>query len=435
MVKAEAIKDADQEVPYRFCSDEYVDAQPTCYRFDSGADMWETVQNNINVYENYYWFYNFKRGRSKFGLDIGNYLGRVYGRHFSFLSSQFKQMTNQEFFTDRDSCPVGRFEDAYPHYAATDCGADMYLSSVDTLNFFQRVLGRPDVGTFGYNATSASYEKGFDSTGGDKTKPKDEITLKPGTGRYQDTYYSYERYGYDFFYKPVVIGNWWDKFLAVDALGDPETFFIQNKATESLQYVFNFRVIFPSPVNNMVGAFITESLPNYAPSVSKDGSVTYRSIDYWSETYAAPPTASKLINPSEQYTARLIAAFDGLMYFTDNYDQDFTYGLKIFVKGSGEGAVLPANTEYVEVQDPVSNRTFVAIKYAPLQAKLDTRGRPVLDKNGKPVFEAVPDFVPISFEYLTRLKKRYSANPQTLHDELYFVDIIRDAVHLYEYRQ
>jgi hypothetical protein len=435
VVRASDIKDPDQEVPYRFCSDEYAGARPECHRFDNGADMWEAVRNNTDEYKNYYWFYNFKRGRVKFGLEFGSYLGRIYGRHFEFLSSQFKHMTNEEFFLrSNERCGPGRFEEDFPHYAGTDCGADLYLSSIESLNFFGEVLARPDVGRYGYNAKAQAYELGFDSTGGDPKKKKDELAVGLGDGRYGNTYYSHERYGYDFYYKPVIIGSWWDKWLAVDALGNPETEFIQDQATESLQYVFNFRVIFPNPVNNMVGALITESLPTYAPSLTKDGKIVYPTIEPWNETYAPLPQGAKAINPSEQYFVRLLAAFDSLMYFTDNYDQDFTYALKIFLKGSGE-AQFAASADTVEVTDPVSNRTYVAIKYQPLQQKLDARGRPMKDSNGKLIYEPVPDFLPVAYDYLKRVKARNPNDPGSLHDDLSFADIIRDAVHLYEYRQ
>ncbi|MFN7131467.1 MAG: zinc-dependent metalloprotease, partial [Myxococcales bacterium] len=434
VVRASDIKDPDDEVPYRFCSDEYAGATGWCHLFDSGGDMWESVDSNMREYESYYWFYNFKRGRAKFGLDLWSYLGRIYFRHFDFLATQFKQMTNEEFFIRGDqSCTSTRFEESYPHYAGTDCGADQYLSAVESLNFFGRVLARPDVGTYGFNPASGAYELNHDSTAGG-TVPKDEVRLGVGEGRYADTYFNYERYGYDFYYKPVVIGSWWDKWLAVDALGNPDTWFIQNKATDSLQYVFNYRVIFPNVVNNMVGAYITEALPRYAPAIAPDKSLLYRTVEPWSEAYTELPANSRPLNPAEQYTGRLVAAFDGLMYFTDNYDQDFTNSLKIFIKGMGEGQ-LPPNAEHVEVTDPVSNRTYVAIKYQPLQIKYDRRGRPVRDEAGNIVYEPVPDFLPIGYEFLTRLKSRYQFAPDDLHYELSFADIIRDAVHLYEYRQ
>ena len=50
----------DQEgrpaVPYRFCSDEISDLDPTCMLYDAGADAYESLQSINDSYWNYYIF-------------------------------------------------------------------------------------------------------------------------------------------------------------------------------------------------------------------------------------------------------------------------------------------------------------------------------------------------------------------------------------------
>lgn len=435
-------KDASKapiEVPYRFCSDEYVAGSSVCYRFDEGPDMYEMVTSIHDMYENLYWFNNFKRGRVNFALggSMGSYIGRIYGRYFDVLSSQYKHFVNDELIVRarRDAqCPqnLGPTAPMVDHYVSPLCGLDQYAASLESLNFFAKVLSRPDVGTYGYNAEEGYYERDYDSTLGPDPenpsatrpgmKPKDEVTLNVGQARFSQSAYDRDRYGYNFYYKPVLVGSWWDKYIAVIALGDPYTRFIGVDANSDVfSYLINFNTLFNPDVTNMVGGLVIEDFDAYAPRIDQNGNLHFKlPVDL----YGTGPDLDtmKVLNPDEQYTVRLVSAFLGVAYFSgDRSDTLFTDLIKISVAGMGESPAVPDHIKndpdkYVEVYDPNSHRTYWATKYE------------YWDYNG----EIDTSVVPLGYNLLKKIKEKAETGAD-IRNELHFVDILRGILHDWEY--
>ncbi len=65
---------------YDYCTDEHADANPGCKRFDTGTNLKEIAQHQINAYERYYKYRNFRYGRRFFNVSgDGAYLSRTMG--------------------------------------------------------------------------------------------------------------------------------------------------------------------------------------------------------------------------------------------------------------------------------------------------------------------------------------------------------------------
>ncbi|OQW51579.1 MAG: hypothetical protein A4S09_10145 [Proteobacteria bacterium SG_bin7] len=65
---------------YDYCTDEHVDANPGCKRFDTGTNLKEIAQHQINIYDRYYKYRNFRYGRRFFNVEgDGAYLSRMMG--------------------------------------------------------------------------------------------------------------------------------------------------------------------------------------------------------------------------------------------------------------------------------------------------------------------------------------------------------------------
>lgn len=54
--------------PYAYCTDEHVDANPNCNRFDEGTNLLEIAQHYVRAYEDRYKRSNFRNGRLRFSL-------------------------------------------------------------------------------------------------------------------------------------------------------------------------------------------------------------------------------------------------------------------------------------------------------------------------------------------------------------------------------
>ena len=385
------------EVPFRFCSDEYVGGSPDCYRFDQGADSFERVQNWANRYWNYYIFDAFKRGRLVFGVDVRSYLSRVYGRYFSPITEQYKHFVNDGFISDRGkNCGTGTW------YQDPKCGEHAFVASVAALNFFNKVMQIPNAGCYQKGTGGDAKYTRFSSACPSK-KEKGQIEIPLGVGRKMVSEFSWDQNGYEFYWKPMNIGAWWDKYLAVMALGDPYTRFrgVDSQA-DPRSFLINFNNFFGLYINNVVGAFIADQPGTYAPVVGLNGKFSYRdamSIVGGDQLFQPKPDYgfSTPIDPDEQFTAKLLVGFLGAVYFSgDTNDQYFNESMKISVRGLSEAPAVPDHIRndpdlYIELVDPNSNRIYYAAKV----------------NNQSPTFSSGPKFFSVGYEYLKWIKNSY----------------------------
>ncbi|MEW5853082.1 MAG: hypothetical protein AB2A00_30140 [Myxococcota bacterium] len=482
------------EVPYRFCSDEYVNSSFFCYRFDQGADAYEQVRNNAAMYENYYIFNGLRRNRVGFGMSLYNYISRIYGRYFEFLSAQNKHFLNDNL--------INRFWDAGcddpsaggVHFVDARCGLDRFAGALESANALGRVLQTPEPGCYirrkpgcyldsneDVNGLPATIQKLDDSVcanppanpGGtlttvlatdpythiedsescDSWLPQltaggDDIWEKPvdvplGIGRYGLDKYDREQYGYYFYWKPVAIGSWWDKWLAMQALGDPYTEFIGVDATgDSRSYLISFNSLFFNQIQSAVGGFINEDYNQYAPYVEvADGqaNLRYRELvpTFSGALQGQPPreqpAGTITLNPDDQYMARLQAMFIGSVYYTQiTEDQDFNQSMFIGKAGSTVDISVPQAIRdagrYVEFTDPTTGYIYYAVKMQPSDSW----------------FLAERPFYSIGYEYIRKIKDKYfqadgvtikPGQESALRQDVRIIEIMRGLLAEYGYDQ
>lgn len=467
------------EVPYRFCSDEYVNGLHYCYRFDQGADAAEQVQSNSEMYENYYVFYGLRRGRVGFGTNLMGYLGRIYGRYFEFLSAQFKHFVNDELivnFNDYE-CEEG------VHYADPKCGQNRWVAALDATNALGRAIQTPEPGCY-VRLTPGCYQESEEKANGLPVKierladsacngdppnlvkvtdatpykrienssscdayldamnqsgsglwePAADMPL--GVGRYSLDKFDRVKFGYYFYWKPTAIGAWWDKWLAMQALGDPYTDFIGVDARGNARsYLISFRSIFGNLVDSFVGGYITEDYGRYAPYVAQDmdGNPRMYHQDLIATNRMLRPPGSIQIAPEGdgQYMTRLQAMYIGAMYYTQlTDDTDFVESMLIGKAGSTVDVQVAADVRsnpdrYVELTDPVTGYVYYAVKKEPPTALNDERA-----------------YYSIGYEYLRRVKDEFlDANGNLkagksldlLRQEFRMMEIMRGLLSVYGY--
>ena len=466
------------EVPYRFCSDEYVGGQATCYRFDEGADAYEQARDNAIRYENYYVFNGLRRGRVGFGMNLEGYISRIYGRYFSFLTEVNKHFLNDSLIT--------RFYDAECeqgiHFVDPKCGLDRFAGALEAANALGRVLQMPEPGCYirrkagcyldsyeEVNKLPATIERKPDTfcanppgePGGSVTlvtdaEPymhiEDSVNCDPmleiplGEGRFSLDKYDRSTFGYYFYWKPTTIGSWWDKWLAMQALGDPWTDFIGVDAQGNARsYLISFNSLFRNQVQDAVGSYITEDYEHYAPWVVKqpDGTpaVQYRelvptvSAALGGRLPIAMPAGAIPLNPEAdgQYMTRLQALYIGSSYYTYyTDDQDFNQSLFIGKAGSTVDVTVPDSirsnpNRYVEITDPATGQIYFAVKMTP----------------GSAWFLAEQEFYSIGYEYVKKVRDKFFTpdgrqlrNPdevESARSEIRMFEIIRGMLNIHGY--
>lgn len=414
------------EVPYRFCSDEYVNGVYFCYRFDSGADAFEQVKNNVAMYENYYMFNGMRRNRVGFGMNVWGYVGRIYGRYFEFQSAQNKHFLNDNL--------INRFADAGceqgVHFVDAKCGLDRFAAALEAASALGRVLQTPEPGCY-VRRKPGCYEDSFETVNGlpasiqkrdpsfcanpgtgsraTLVKATDSFTLienstdcnawmplltaggsdiweKPaelplGTARFGLDKYNKDAYGYGFYWKPVAIGAWWDKWLAMQAFGDPYTDFIGvDSRGDARSFLISFNNLFRNDIASAVGSFISEDYSKYGPYIvdmETQPRVIFPDVvvnfsDALSNTPQPRIPANAIpLNPDEKYTTRLQALYIAAAYYSQiTDDQDFNQALFISKAGSQVDLSVPPEVKadpnrYAEITDPVTGSVYYAVKNTP----------------------------------------------------------------------
>lgn len=316
-------------------------------------------------------------------------------------------------------------------FAAQECGLAGFLGTVEAINLLGEIIQQPDVGcytrlkpgcydTVSGNAnsgqvpddvditlvgdeafcdtfvptqptdpdadrrvalkitTKSQYDHVFDATTCAGYAPPESLALlmetpiefgtRAGGARAANTLYDREKYGYYFYNKPVTIGSWWDKWLAVKALGDSNTDFIGvDASSDTRSFLISLNTLFGNDINNLIGGVVGDNVGIYGPIVNEDGDVgivpvldinTGGGIDR--STIDAPS-----LNPDQQYTFRLLAmmnaAYNGQV--TDQFE--FAESLNIRHALSLTDTDIPAAdladpARFTQVTDTVSGTKWFA---------------------------------------------------------------------------
>ncbi|MBU51583.1 MAG: hypothetical protein CL920_23065 [Deltaproteobacteria bacterium] len=427
------------EVPYKFCSDEYHHGASNCNRFDQGADPYERVKDITQRYWSYYIFNAFKRGRVEFGMNTRSYLSRIYSRYFLPLTHQYKHFVNDGLIVRSEE----KCGDGGAWYTDDRCGQSGFVASVAALNFFSRVIQTPDVGCYEKkeveNRTTFTHVSDGQCERVDGKIKKGFMEIDLGTGRPMLSAFDKASHGYEFYWKPTNYGAWWDKYLAVMALGDPYTRFLGvDQSGNTRSYLINFTNLFGRYVGNIVGGFLAGRADTYGPVADYGGSLLYRQeIGVATQGFNPSPryNFTTFVDPEEQYTAKLLVGFLASVYFSDaTDDQDLNEAMKISVRGLSESPDVPDSIKndpnrYIEVVDPGSNRVYYAS----------------VTTTTRPTFTTGPNAFATGYEILKGIRDKYfqkdgktlksGASPEAAHSAFHYVRVLMGWLRAGEYNR
>lgn len=196
-----------------------------------------------------------------------------------------------------------------------------------------------------------------------------EFGTRAGGARAANTLYDREKYGYYFYNKPITIGSWWDKWLAVKALGDSNTDFIGvDASSDTRSFLISLNTLFGDDINNLIGAAVTDNVGIYGPVVNEAGTDveivpvldlnTGGAVD---RTLIDRPS----LNPDQQYTFRLLAmmnaAYNGQATDRFEFGESLNIGNALNLTSTDIPAdVLADNSRFVQVTDPISGAKWFA---------------------------------------------------------------------------
>jgi hypothetical protein len=353
-------------VTYRFCSDERVGTLGWCHRFDEGDSYREVVRNLAEQYERQYIFTNFRRYRSDF--EIGSYIfDRLIGRHFTILQDIFQNL-------------LFRYQ-VDPEFRADDGDFgfyDQFMASADVLNFYARILGQPDIGSYALNPASGNFER-FSPT---PNAVGSELNLSIGLGRYFSS--RYQR-GLTGIFRIERIGSFYDKWFAMQMLTQRGW---TTNFTRDVPFWTNFYDLFPIEMQQIFQGIIQDEPESISPRIACDDSSPPDScidpriiyMDFYrgdcstvetcrpdpvEETYAGLGIIDGGSSVLLQYLAAVFALADFPVFF------DTTFQNQLFICVEGEGDCFVPSDGSVEGEDFVRHsssrfgKTFLAFQIEP----------------------------------------------------------------------
>ncbi|MEM9073482.1 MAG: zinc-dependent metalloprotease [Myxococcota bacterium] len=335
-------------VPFEFCSDEQADLGPDCYRYDAGADPYETVTSVIDNYWNYYIFNAFRRGRIGFGTE--SYSQRIWSRYLRKL-----KYANQIYSLNR-----AVFEDIFGDNPSLDSfwtrqdGFGPYTAAVgSSLELLTRIVTTPEPGV--YNETprgdgSVAFLPGGGIFG--------DLAVDDFEGRALETTWNFDD-GYFWFDQLERAGFYYDKILALQTLVDPESNFLgRDTAADVRRYQINFYSSFGPAVTGFFRGLMGEDWDAIGPrQVERDLSFPDPL------NLAGEPMRGVPIDPNASFSIQLNAATYAMAQIPDTFDRTFFQRTRVWVIGGPEAITPDPSISTVEFTDPATGLVYVAASY------------------------------------------------------------------------
>jgi hypothetical protein len=348
-------------VPYSYCSDEFAfGGNLTCNRWDMGPTSSDIVSNAGEMYEFYYPFDAFRRDRvqNPFSSWAGVYMDRLFGRTYQPMLNAYRY-----FYYYRRANGLRVFP------TIRDWGS----AALTGMDFFVRVLEQPEPGTYCLSSVRGSpmYVPADEAAAGECDA--DSIELGLDQGRIYNS-----NWDNDYSFRPINLGNYWDKALALQAITSSDAFFFRDFSQETNRGAFSigYYRIFQDEMLDLFGAVMRDDPTVFAPHVVDDdgdgkGEVRYAPF-LQTGIYGEPLPDAQLpgtaIKPAMSYQLRSWAAIFGMINMTSTLDQTLDFAQRTRITMAGQPGDPTINTdldgdddddiEVIEFTDPQSQMVY-----------------------------------------------------------------------------
>jgi hypothetical protein len=360
----------DLEVPYMFCSDEYVGATVSCHRWDEGADPMEMADNVINSYRSYYFFNNFKRDR--FGFDAYSVYAKIAGRYFAYIPNIYQHWLFRVGFYGLDDQTLENY-----WTAGTWKGFNLLMDVIRTPEYGTFCRYDPDTGA----CTPDGKMWGRLSSSTDEAEKSNRAVVRRGTGRRRYSRYDYES-GYYYQNQVIESGSFWEYLAALDTLtASTGTFVGVEMESDFTRYLVPFIILFEDELTKTFEGVVTEDYQGYAPRLCDDGTMVTTPaalISLTSGDKLDPATGLKVeddngtcapIDLDNWFTLKFYTLLYGMAEFRSLYSLRFADRQQVYRKGGGEDITPGPNVVEVTCTDPIGGVVYAALEDPTLSAE------------------------------------------------------------------
>lgn len=373
--------DRQVEVPYMFCTDDWVGVDSSCHRWDMGADPYEQAIHAIRRYRNYYPLSNFARDSIYF--DPFNKISSTYSRIFYVLNNIYQQLF---FSSDYDG-----IQSTY-RWMAANVGLNLIAEVMETPNYGDHVVNKDGILVHCFDADEEIFERdGRQLTtaalcyggevNGANVDPEIAYEVPMGMGRYPFTRFDFDR-GYGYYFYSNEAGHFYDYLAAVLAMTNNEAIVRGvDVNADALAYSLPYYLVFDNQINRLFNSIWLEKPQDFGPRVimANDqlinrplSAVSFGSISVDPETGATlgsnglpgdvDPSEAMTIRPYHTWGMRLYPLLYGMAFFTSNLDLTYADNNKVFRLGNGEQLNPGVGFELVDCTDPVNGQRYGAIR-------------------------------------------------------------------------
>jgi hypothetical protein len=362
------------EVPFRFCSDEYVQRTPYCDMWDVGVDPYEIVRNTANDYWWLWMFYGRWRGNPFYdGFFANNYNYRI-AWFFNRMRTQFQWWAIEYARLNKGDWWQKAFGKRYEE--DLNGGLTGTMATYEGFNTMTAVFGLPTSNGPGwarvyvYNKLTDRYEG---QTSYNDEKVANFFFLEEDYGKFgpRPLYASWVFAANEMF--AASGAAIYDRLQAFIALTDPTTdFLFTDEFPDTQKYLISYFTFFPEQMIRLLGGLTTHREVNYAPCVVEDekGKAMYlkmRTALDDPETFCADghylePEDVDYSFDTTWYRIPMLAAYYGMSLMINNYDRRFMDSTRVLLEGNKTDLEFPAGTPIAEFKDPMTGKVYLAAK-------------------------------------------------------------------------
>jgi len=373
------------EVPYRFCSDEYVEGTPTCNMFDAGADALEIVETGLQQYRDHYLLQAFRRDRV--GFRIEDYESHLWSRYFLPVALQYQNWVFWQYDPDvsdnpgvlwdsltQTSSDIKRYAlSATPWEQSPQGGLVMSEAVHRGIEALVNVLATPEPGSYCLDKASNSFYHYTNATdlpacatplGCESTDDTCvDVVVPLGVGRFHDTQYDNDT-GYYYYDRLKYIGSFYDKLDAMAVLTDPSTYFIGVDSSQPVHnYILSMSLYFEKELGRAFGGLAAGRQDLLGAVRTNSGTLKQRTWFADDKTLAAEQSLVP-VELSGLFILRNYAMMFGMAWLNADWDQTFNDSMKIWLEGSGESFTPAAGANVATFTNTANQRTYHAVKMA-----------------------------------------------------------------------
>jgi hypothetical protein len=347
------------EVPYMFCSDEWVDVSVSCHRWDLGADGFEIVQQAMINQSAYYPFTHFRRDRTGFG--ISSTVNRAF-RNFGLMPNTYQHWLFGQFYRLADE-GLDNLMTAQRNY--------MFFGALSGLNFLAEALATPSYGAYQFDAPSNTYQ--LVSRNPDYTGEAD-LRIPMGVGRRNFSTYDYES-GYYYFDRLEEAGHFWDYRVALESItASSATVLGVDVAADFRTYSIPYYLAFPNELTKIFNGIVTESYADFGPLTTNAGEIQYQPLATFQlgdgtefnpatgQPFNRKATPGIAVNTDLNFSQTFYTMLFGMAFFSSNYSLHYVDQGRVFRVGNGQQVTPGEGYELFSFTDPTTGLAYGTLR-------------------------------------------------------------------------